>query len=115
MKHFTVVLFVVGFILALPLSHSAMAKGKRHKKQRCQEKVLICHVNGSNDTIPIGSHSVITFGRVIKVSKRAVRAHERHGDSTAFDLITEEMRDEFEETFGINLPNPGCIFVRALN
>jgi len=113
MKHFTVVLLAVGFILALPLSHSAMAKGKRHKKrQRCQPKVLICHVN---DTIPIGSHSVINFGRVIKVSKKAVRAHERHGDSTIFDVITEEQRDDFEETFGLNLPNPGCIFVRTLN
>lgn len=115
MKNFAVVLLVAGFILALPLSHSAMAKGRRHRKQKCQAKVQICHVNASNDSIPIGSHSVITFGRVIQVPKRAVRAHERHGDSTEFDLITEEMRAEFEEVFVVNLPNPGCIFVRAID
>jgi len=97
MKRLIAVLFVVAFIVALPLSHTFAAKPK---------KVEICHVNSANDDGPKG----IAFGRVIEVAESAVPAHLDHGDSTYFFDLSEAARNKFEHHYGISLPNADCYF-----
>jgi hypothetical protein len=64
------------FVLAIPLSHSAIsAKKKAAKKKEAPAKVALCHFSGDN---PVG--------HVIEVSSNAVAAHvEKHGDCTEFE------------------------------
>ena len=100
MKRLIAVLVVVGFIVALPLSHAFGAKA---------DKVQICHVNSANDTLDLG-FATIVFGTVIEVSGNAVPAHEAHGDSTAFEPMEEDFRDWVEATYAISLPNADCWF-----
>ena len=107
MKHLLVTLGIVAFLAALPLSHLAMAVPS------CDdEKVLICHVNSANDVIEFDTVGEIVFGIVIEVDWSAVPAHlEEHGDSLCpFERITKEEREEFEEEYGISLPNADCYF-----
>ena len=108
MKRLIVVLCVVGFIVALPMSHLAFA-GKPEEKPA---KVEICHVNSANDVVVLGT-VVIAYGRVIEVSENAVAAHEAHGDmaSPGFFYMSEEARENIEEIFGVSLPNANCGFV----
>ena len=106
MKRLIVVLCVVGFIVALPMSHLAFAgKGPA-------PKVEICHVNSANDVVVLGT-LVIAYGRVIEVSENAVAAHEAHGDmaSPGFFYMSEEARENNDEIFGVSLPNANCGFV----
>jgi hypothetical protein len=77
MKRLTVLLCLVGFIVALPLSHSAMAAKK--KKGAPPAKVEICHVTDST-LWPHSAGYMAVVGRVISVSKNAVDAHLAHGD-----------------------------------
>lgn len=64
-------ILLVGCIIAIPLSHSAMSQ----KKKAHPEKTPICH-------FPEDSEGV---GHVIVVSKHAVDAHiSKHGDCTDF-------------------------------
>ena len=102
MKRLLVVLCVVGFIFALPLSQSVLAKPNT--------KVAICHVNSANEILDLGD-VVVVFGRVIEVSENAVEAHEAHGDSTAFEPLSLEERHWFEEGFGLDLGNADCYVV----
>ena len=66
------------FVLAIPLSHSAIsAKKKAAKKKAAPAKVALCHFSGDD---PIG--------HVIEVSSNAVAAHvEKHGDCTQFEAL----------------------------
>ena len=78
-----------------------------------EDKVEVCHVNSANDGPTPFAAGVIFWGKVISVSPNAVPEHEaNHGDSTVFFGFDEDMRDFFEEAFGISLPNANCgIFV----
>ena len=102
MKRLLIMLCVVAFLVALPMSHSAFA-GKK-------AKVAICHVNSANDAIE-GVGATLVFGKVIEVSENAVAAKEAKGDSAVFYPLTEELRDLLEELLGISLPNADCYFV----
>ena len=106
MKRLLIILFVLVFIAAIPLSHNLMAKGKK------ADKVEICHVTPAMDEVILGS-IVIHYGKVIKVSGNAVEAHVKHGDMPApgFFYMSEEARDSIEEDFGVNLLNANCGFV----
>ncbi len=70
MKRLIVVLCVVGFLAALPLSHVA-AKGPA-------PKVDICHVTDSAVVNAAGVSVVV--GHVITVSENSKDAHVAHGD-----------------------------------
>jgi len=96
MKRLLVLLFVVAFLVAIPLTHFA---GKA-------AKVDVCHVNSANDQGAWG----YAFGNVISVSEKAVPAHLAHGDSTDFFSLDEAQREWFEEKFDITLPNADCFF-----
>ena len=62
------------FVLAIPLSHSAISKKKAPTKKGPAPKVALCHFSGDK---PVG--------HVIEVSSNAVAAHvEKHGDCTEF-------------------------------
>jgi len=108
MKRFLIILFVLVFIAAIPLSHNLMAK-----KAEKPGKVEICHVNSANDVLELGA-TVIAFGKVIEVSEKAVAAHEKHGDMAApgFFYITKEDAEYWEDYYGIKLPNANCLFVK---
>lgn len=99
MKRFIILLCVVAFVVALPLSHVA-AKGK------APAKVEICHVKATADLW--GSPKA--FGIVIEVSANAIPAHEAHGDSIAFNDLPENQRDMIEGWTGVNLKNSDCWF-----
>jgi hypothetical protein len=79
MKRLIVVLCVAAFIIALPMSHSAMAK-----RDLIIKKVLICHATDSFDILANEWTQIV--GHVIEVSENAVDAHLAHGDA----LYTEE-------------------------
>ncbi len=77
MKRLIVVLCVVGFIVALPMSRLAFA-GK-------PVKVDICHVT---DSVVVNAAGVsLVVGHVISVSENAVDAHLAHGDILAINDI----------------------------
>ena len=98
MKRLIIVLCVVAFLVTLPMSHLASANE--------MEKSPICHLNSANDVI-----GPIAFGTVIIVSDKSyIVAHEAHGDSQTFRVLSEQMRDVIEEMFGISLPNADCYF-----
>jgi len=101
MKRLLIMLCVVAFLAALPLSHIALAAPA--------VKVPICHVNSANDALDLGG-LVVVFGKVIEVAEPAVPAHEAHGDNTAFFALDEDLRDILEVAFGISLPNADCYF-----
>jgi hypothetical protein len=62
------------FVLAIPLSHSAISKKKAKKKNGPAPKVALCHFPDDSDV-----------GHVINVSANAVPAHiEKHGDCIHF-------------------------------
>jgi hypothetical protein len=64
------------FVLAIPLSHSAISKKKAAKKNGLAPKVALCHFSDDEDS---------DAGHVINVSANAVPAHlEKHGDCTQF-------------------------------
>ena len=63
MKRLVILCVVLAFVVAIPLSHSLMAKG---------EKVRLCHVTSADD---FG-----VYGHVIEVSINAKNAHCNHGD-----------------------------------
>ncbi len=65
MKRLLIILFVLVFIAAIPLSHNLMAKAK-------PAKVTLCHITHTTDTHYIG--------HVIVVSPNAVKAHCSRGD-----------------------------------
>jgi hypothetical protein len=104
MKRLIVVLCVVGFIVALPMSHLASAA-------KPQTKVAICHVNSANDVLYLEDGNVVTFGRVIVISENAVATHvAQHGDSTEYADLDKATRDAVEDYYGIRLPNANCYF-----
>ena len=102
MKRLLALLCVVGFVVALPLAHSAFAKPAA--------KVAICHVSSANDFVDFGGVKLF-FGRQVEVSENAVAAHLAHGDSTDFECFGPEARAELEEWFGIDLVNADCLFL----
>ena len=72
MKRFVVLLVVVGFLAALPLSHLAFAR---------QHKVTICHITDQEETVdPVLGPGVIVTGHEITISENALDAHLAHGD-----------------------------------
>ena len=103
MKRLLIILFVLVFIAAIPLSHNLMAK-----KAEKPGKVEICHVNSANDQL-----EDFGFGRVITVSEKALAAHLKHGDcSVVFWELTEENRKATEEYWNIKLPNANCFWFK---
>lgn len=100
MKRLLIMLCVVAFLAALPLSHIALAAPA--------EKVLICHVNSANDLV--NGHWWLVGGRVIEVAESAVPAHLAHGDSLDYEIMDEEFRD-YIESLGYSLPNANCWFL----
>lgn len=75
MKRFLIILFVVAFIAAIPLSHNLLAQKSAN--------VLICHIThtGVND-----NNFAIFTGHVIEISPKAVPAHCAHGDHNPVQL-----------------------------
>lgn len=114
MKRLIVVLCVVAFIVALPLSHSASAKQDRDRdrdKDCAPVKVEICHVNSANDILDLGILGVYALGKVIEVSENAVATHEAHGDSNTFSIVDQDQKDFIEDLFGIQIAkNVNCKF-----
>ena len=82
MKRTLVLLCVVGLLVALPLSHSAFAKGAK-----APAKVEICHATDAFD-VPTNEFTLIV-GHVISVSEKAVDAHLAHGDSAVINDIDD--------------------------
>jgi hypothetical protein len=79
MKRIIILLCVVAFIVALPLSHVAVAgKGPA-------PKVNICHKPQY-----VGSLGGVDYyaGNIISVSENALDAHIAHGDSDEFNIAT---------------------------
>ena len=77
MKRLIIVLCVVAFIVALPMSHLAFAKKA--------DKVAICHIIEEHDAVyALWGVVDLHFGKEISVAESAVPAHEAHGDSTTF-------------------------------
>lgn len=70
MKRFFIILLVVVFIAAIPLSHNLMAKAKA-------EKVRLCHITHLTED---GNGYTVHMGHVIVVSINAAPAHCAHGD-----------------------------------
>ena len=91
MKRFIILLCVVAFIVALPLSHVA-AKGKA-------PKIEICH---GTDSLDLGTLEVV-YGHVISVSGNALAAHEGHGDSVEFFA--------YNKGANANYPGTDCGFI----
>jgi ABC-type sugar transport system substrate-binding protein len=107
MRRVLVLLCVVAFLAALPLSHIAMAAPAA--------KVAICHVNSANDVIDLGFFGTFVFGMEIEVAESAVPAHLAHGDSTEYFPVDEEFVEFLEwitDRLGIDfkLPNADCVF-----
>ena len=105
MKRLIVILCVVGFAAALPMSHSALAA-----KKAPAAKVRICHVNSANDVVVFNETYSAMLGRVTEVSENAVNAHLAHGDSEVFFPLSEEVRTWIEEVYEISVPNADCYF-----
>jgi len=100
MKRLLVLLFVVAFLVAIPLTHFA---GKN-------AKVEICHLNSANDILDVGFFAFY-YGKVISVSVNAVPALEAHGDSRHFAPFPDWLRDLMVEWWGMDLPNADCVFL----
>ncbi len=98
MKRSLILLCVAALLATLPLARVAVAAKP--------VKVEICHVNYVLDFGVVA----FAFGRVIEVSASAVAAHEAHGDSVDFTLMSEEMRNWWEIAFGIDLRNADAVF-----
>ena len=79
MKRLLVLLAIVGLVVALPLSHSVLAKG-----DKAPAKVEICH---ATDSAALQSGGTLIVGHVISVSERAVDAHLAHGDSLDINAL----------------------------
>jgi hypothetical protein len=105
MKRLCVMLCVAGMLAAIPLCGVASAAKK------APAKVQICHVNSANDVVYFDDGTMMVFGRVIEVSENAVDAHLAHGDSLVFIPMNEELREAFEELFGIYLRNADAFFL----
>lgn len=80
MKRFVVLLAIVSLVVALPLSHAVLAKGK------APAKVKLCHVTN-------GTHEDGKTGIVIEVSAAALKAHCGHGDRRLIATSTKEVGD----------------------
>ena len=107
MKRLLIMLCIVAFLAALPLSHIAMAAPKG--------KVLICHLNAANDTVRDGFNPGTWYlGRMIEVAESAVEAHLAHGDMVFGGqypkVLSEEDRALIEEVYGVSVPNANCYF-----
>ena len=104
MKRLMIIACVVGVLVALPLSHVAMANGGANK-------VGMCHLNDANDYIDLYI-VVIYFGKEISVSGNggAVCDHESHGDSTHYFAPLPDWAIDLLERFGLDLPNADCVF-----
>ena len=105
MKRVLVMLCVVGMMAAIPLCDVATAA-----KKAKEPKVEICHVNSANDVIDLG-YLTLVFGRVIEVPASAVEAHLAHGDSDWFFPLSPELREDFEDDYGVYLRNANAFFV----
>ena len=81
MKRLLVILCVVGFVVALPMSHLAFAAKA--------DKVDICHVTDSLDGLGPDGNVTLIVGHVINVSGNAVDAHVAHGDSLVINDIDD--------------------------
>ena len=103
MKRFLIGVLILAFVVAIPLSTTLMAKKG--------DKVEICHLNSSNDAVFLLDGREVNYGRVIKVSAKAVQANVSRGDSTVIQILTEARRTEIEEEYGVNLTNANCWFV----
>jgi hypothetical protein len=110
MKRLTVLLCLVGFIVALPLSHSAMAA---KKKGGPPAKVEICHVTDST-LWPYNTAYTAVVGHMISVSENAVEAHLAHGDVLVdfdslrfFFPLDDELR-QLAESVGLDTEGADC-------
>ena len=99
MKRLLILLCVVGFLTALPLSHVAVAKKPK------PVKVEICH---ATDSVELPGIGFIT-GHVISVSENALDAHLAHGDAELYFPIDEF--SIFVEQLGLNTVGADCFGV----
>ena len=89
MRRLLVVLCVVGFVVALPMSHLAFAA------RGGAPKVEICHITPNyapSEAFPFLSPNnvvVALYGHVIEVSENAADAHYGHGDPTAVFMTAD--------------------------
>ncbi len=80
MKRLIILLCVVAFLVALPMSHMAFAK-------KAKVKVDICHATDFKVGLGADGNVTLIVGHVINVSENAVAAHLAHGDSTVINDI----------------------------
>ncbi len=92
-------LCVVGFLVALPMSHLAFAgKGPA-------PKVEICHITPNytpSECFMFFNEVVASYGHIISVSENAAQAHDAHGDPELV-FLTEDFAPfipEFIDGFG---------------
>jgi hypothetical protein len=96
MKRLLVLLLIVGFVVALPLSHLVLAKGPA-------PKVEICHVTDSGSVFG----DTVVVGHVISVSENALDAHLAHGDLEDFKDLTPDGAAWLVQ-FGLHTDGANC-------
>jgi hypothetical protein len=107
MKRLIILLCVLVFIVALPLSHAIAGKGPA-------PKVDICHATDSAVVNDAGVSLVV--GHVINVSENAVAAHLAHGDTLAISGLDDgpggwfgDMTwGEIADVWGLNTTKANC-------
>lgn len=85
MKRFGALFAVAAMVAAIPASHSLLA----HQGPTEEGKWLLCHITRQttrDDGTPVFR------GHLIEVSKRAVKAHCRHGDHDGYQTATPPPR-----------------------
>lgn len=113
MKRLIIVICIVAFLVAIPLSGSLLAKGGN-----AAPKVKLCHVIAANDVIPfvakfgpVDIPGTLYFGKEISVAASAVDAHLAHGDSETY--VAPDLAAVPIQTFkaaGWNLPATDCYY-----
>lgn len=101
MKRLLPIFAVAASIVALPLSHLALADPGNGRKGP-PEKVKLCHVTGTNED------GTRYEGHVIEVAEPAVKAHCNHGDHTpgAGKEVGEECSRPTDNNYGGDPPGP---------
>jgi hypothetical protein len=93
-------LFIIAvFVVVLPVTNSLAS----------QHKEDICHVTES--VVPADANYEVFLGKVINVSKKAIPAHLKHGDSLDYIPMNAKLREALEELLGVDIrPKYNCVF-----